>query len=195
MSSILHNDSKEDGPEWWQYIRRNSFERPKEDLLGKLLETEEKIRFFEDLLEEKQQKYHEEKLSKIENYELYVNNLEKLYKEELKQAKKINEALQKIEEENKEDSYRELRKEINKDGQKGLNFSPKQPSVFSGASDTILLSKTSSFQNSIRRGENFSFGSIKRNKVRQQSLERASIPFLNPGRACVAKRQLDFDEL
>jgi hypothetical protein len=32
---------------------------------------------------------------------------------------------------------------INKDGKHGLNYSPKQLSVFSGASDTILLSKDS----------------------------------------------------
>jgi hypothetical protein len=45
-----------------------------------------------------------------------------------------------------DEEYRQLRKEINQDGRQGLNFSPKQLSVFSGASDTILLSRESPYQ-------------------------------------------------
>ena len=41
---------------------------------------------------------------------------------------------------------------INKDGRHGLNYSPKQISVFSGASDTILLSKDSENENGVIRG-------------------------------------------
>ena len=84
-----------------------------------------------------------------------------------------------------------MRKKINKDGKNGLNFSPKQLSVFSGASDTILLSKGSSLEESGRRGEIFSFGSTKREEKRVKgSLKREMAPFLDPGRACMTKRRL-----
>ena len=51
---------------------------------------------------------------------------------------------------------------INKDGKYGLNYSPQQLSVFSGVSDTILLSKYSDNEVAVGRGDVFSFGSLKK---------------------------------
>jgi len=49
-----------------------------------------------------------------------------------------------LEEKHDEDFYREIRLKINKDGRKGLNFSPKRVSLLSGIAETLLLSDKSS---------------------------------------------------
>lgn len=84
--------------------------------------------------------------------------------------------------------FRRIRHNINRDGKQGLNFTPKQVSVFSGASETILIEDSCLS----RREEYFSFGSSQNS----MSAPKPQIgrEFLNPGRACVSKRKLDFSE-
>ena len=75
MSSVLQKESEVQEKEWWQYLRSQSQDRQRDELLRDLRSVDKKVRYFEQLIEEKIAKFEEEKAVKIEEYEGYLKYL------------------------------------------------------------------------------------------------------------------------